>query len=110
MDEQRAQSLAVISHLGGLVPIPWVPILVPLMIWILKGGYSPFVEQQSKEAMNFQISISIYWLVVTILLFFIAPFIWGIFIIMNIFCSIKGAVRTSNGKTYKYPLNLRLIK
>jgi uncharacterized protein len=110
MEESRAQSLAVVSHLGGLVPIPWVPILIPLFIWILKGGYSSFVEQQSKEAMNFQISISIYWLVVTVLLFFVAPLIYIIFIVMNVFCSIKGAVRTSNGKTYKYPLNLRLIK
>ena len=40
MDQSRERNLAMISHMGGLVPIPWVPIIVPFLVWILKGDES----------------------------------------------------------------------
>lgn len=115
MEDARQRNLAMISHLGGLVPVPWVPLIVPFLVWILKGDESEFVNTQAREALNFQLSISIYWSLCIFLLFTIIgiPFAlisFGVFIIVNIVCSLKGAIRTSRGLEYMYPMNLRLIK
>src|SRR5271169_420321 len=108
MDQSRERNLAMISHMGGLVPVPWVPIIVPFLVWISKGDEGVFVNKQAREALNFQLSISIYWslcvfLIFTIIGIPIAFVAFGIFIITNIICSLKGAVRTSKGLEYKYP-------
>lgn len=115
MDQSRERNLATISHLGGLMPIPWVPMIVPFMVWLIKGDDSEFVNKQSREALNFQLSLSIYWSVAFIVLFTIigipiALVAFGVFIIMNIFCSLKGAARTAKGLEYRYPMNLRLVQ
>lgn len=115
MDQSRERNLAVVSHLGGLVPFLLFPILIPFLVWILKGDESPFVNEQSREALNFQISLLIYWVVSVMLIFTIigipiAIVAFIVFVITNVVCSIKGAVRTSKGLTYKYPMNLRLLK
>ena len=105
----------MISHMGGLVPVPWVPIIVPFVVWILKGDESEFVNKQAREALNFQLSLSIYWslcflLVFTIVGIPIAFIAFFVFIITNIVCSLIGATRTSKGLEYRYPMNLRLIQ
>jgi len=115
MDQSRERNLAVVSHLGGLVPFLLFPILIPFLVWILKGDESTFVNEQSREALNFQISLLIYWVVSVMLIFTIigipiAIVAFIVFVITNVICSIKGAVRTSKGLTYKYPMNLRLLK
>jgi uncharacterized Tic20 family protein len=115
MEESKEKILAVVSHLGGLIPCCFLPVVIPFVIWITKGEESPFVNRQAKEALNFQISLSIYfaccWLLVfTILGIPIAFIAFIVFIIMNFICSIIGAVKTSQGSIYNYPLNLRLIK
>ncbi len=115
MEQSRERNLAMISHLGGLVPIPWVPVIVPFLVWILKGDESGFVDAQAREALNFQLSISIYWslcvfLIFTIIGIPIALIAFGVFIITNVVCSLKGAIRTSKGLEYRYPMNLRLIR
>jgi len=115
MEESKGKVLAVISHLGGLVPFCFLPMIIPFLIWISKGEESPFVNRQAKEALNFQISLSIYftccWLLVfTILGIPIAFMAFVLFVILNFFCSIIGAIITSQGIIYNYPMNLRLIK
>ena len=115
MEESKEKVLAVFSHLGGLIPCCFLPIIIPFFVWITKGEESPFVNRQAKEALNFQISLSIYfaccWLLVfTILGIPIAFIAFIVFVITNFVCSIIGAVKTSQKITYNYPMNLRLIK
>lgn len=115
MDQQKAQVWAVISHLGGLLAYAcFLGILIPLTIWLIKGDQDAFVNLQSKEALNFQISFTIYNAIGWILFFTfigipLANIGWFIIWVVNIICSIKGAIWTSRGNTYRYPMNLRLI-
>lgn len=114
METSKERAWAVISHLGGLVFVFLLPILIPLMIWLLKGDASSFLNVQSKEALNFQISLFIYSCIIVFLCFTVigAPFAWLgyiIFAVTNFICSIKGAIWTARGKPYRYPFNLRLI-
>lgn len=115
MEPSKEKIWAVIAHLGGLIPAYLLCVLIPLFVWLLKGEKSAFVNKQSKEALNFQISLFVYesaailvaFTIIGIPITFLALFI---FWLLNIFCSIKGAMRTFKGLEYSYPCNLKLIK
>lgn len=115
MEASKEKMWAVIGHLGGLVPGYFLCGLIPLFVWLLKGEESAFVNKQAKEALNFQISLVIYETIAFLIAFTIIGLpitiiAFAIFWVLNIFCSIKGAVRTFKGLEYSYPWNLRLIK
>ncbi|NJP10312.1 MAG: DUF4870 domain-containing protein [Leptolyngbyaceae cyanobacterium RU_5_1] len=58
-------------HLSSLawivVPIPYAGLLAPLLIWLLKRDLHPFVDEQGKESINFQLSMAIYATVAALL-------------------------------------------
>ena len=65
-----ARMWAMFCHLAGLVGylIPLIGnIVAPLIIWQIKKDELPFVDEQGKEAVNFQISMSLYALIGIIL-------------------------------------------
>lgn len=114
-------NLAVGCHLLGFLifVIPGVGhILGPLVLWLLKRDGHPFVDDQGKEALNFQISFTLWTLIggalATVLLWtVIVPVLVGVALlvlgIVWIVTMILAALRASNGRAYRYPLTLRLI-
>jgi len=66
----ESQTWASICHLSCLagVIIPFGNFLGPLFIWLWKRGLSPLVDDQGKEALNFQISLFAYFWAILILL------------------------------------------
>ena len=86
-------------------------ILGPLIVWLVKKDTMPFVDDQGKESLNFQISMLIYHLVGGVLLFcfFIGVPILIVLSAMNIVLIIVAAVKANSGEAYRYPLTLRLI-
>lgn len=114
-DQAKVNMWAVIAHLGGLVPGYFLCMVIPLLIWLLKGDYDPFVNKQAKEAFNFQLSLFIYESIAMIVAFTIiglplSALAFMLFWFLNFICSIYGAWRTFRGLTYEYPLNLRIVK
>jgi hypothetical protein len=83
----------------------------PLLIWLLKKDLSPSVDQHGKEALNFQISISIYALAASALIVVLIgiPLLIGL-AIFNFIMIIVAAVKCKNGREFRYPLNLHLLK
>jgi len=111
-----ARMWAMICHLGGLGGlIPVVPvigcIIAPLIIWQVKKDEDPFIDEQGKEAVNFQISILIYALVSGLLCFACVGFVLlpAVYIFDLIFLLIA-AVKANDGHHYRYPLTIRFIK
>jgi uncharacterized protein len=101
------KNIATVTHLAGTV-FSFIPALI---VWILKKDDSVFIADQSKEALNFQITVAIAmficgsilsWVLIGIMLI---PMIW----LANIVFCIIAAISTSKGETYRYPLCLRLI-
>jgi len=115
---------ALIAHLsallGGLVTGHWLGIgcfLGPLIIWLVKRDSMPFVDDQAKEALNFNITVAI----VSALLLVLTVLTLGIGLILTIpvgvvvgifwlVCLIIAAIKANEGERYRYPLCLRLIK
>ena len=108
-DEKMWAMLCHLSALAGFI-IPFGNIIAPLIIWILKKEEFPLVDDQGKEALNFQISMTIYFIVGAILILVaigivILP-ILGIFaLIMIVIASIKA----NDGEKYRYPFTIRLV-
>ena len=100
------KNIATVTHLSGTV-FSFIPALI---VWILKKEDSPYIADQAKEALNFQITVLIAQFVAAILAwvligFILIPIIW----IFNVVFCIIAAIASSKGKTYRYPLCLRLI-
>jgi len=100
----------VLALIGAVLPVIG-NILPPLIIWLTKRDGMPFVEVEARESLNFQISVSIYALACTLLMFigigFVLVYILGVvwFILV-----IVAALKVNKGESYRYPLSLRLIK
>ena len=109
-----ARMWAMFCHLAGLggLLIPIVGnIVAPLVIWQIKKDDFPFVGQQGKEAVNFQISMSIYGFVAALLCFVCIgiPLLVAVYVVDVVFLLIA-AVKANNGYHYRYPLTIRFIR
>jgi uncharacterized Tic20 family protein len=108
-DEKTWGMLAHLSALAGFV-IPFGSVLGPLIVWLMKKDEMPFVDDQGKESLNFQITIAI-GIVICIILFvvlvgFVLLPLLGLFALIMI---IMAALEANKGKRYRYPFALRLI-
>jgi uncharacterized Tic20 family protein len=100
----------------GLIFLPFgslvlFTILGPLIIWRTKGQTMPFVAEQAKESLNFQITVFLLGLVFVVLAFVLIGFVllW-LLGVANLILVIIAAIQVSSGKPYRYPFCLRLVK
>ena len=114
--DKDAKMWAMFCHLAGLagfvVPIIISGIIAPLIIWQIKKDDHPFIDENGKEAVNFQISISIYCLISALLIpvFCIGAILLTAVGIFDLVVLIIAAVKANNGESYKYPLCIRFVK
>lgn len=108
-----ARMWAMFCHLGGLagyIGIPFGNVIVPAVIWMLKKDVHPFVDQQGKEALNFQISMTIYGCLAALtLLIMIGIIILPILILAGIVFTIIAGIKANDGVPYRYPFTIRLL-
>jgi uncharacterized protein len=109
-DAKTFGMLCHIAALAGFV-IPLGNILGPLIVWLIKKNEMPFVDDQGKEALNFQITVFIAMLVCIPLCFIVIGipllFVVGI---GSLVLAVMAAIKANDGIAYRYPFALRLIK
>ena len=112
--DKDARLWAMLCHLSALLAftcIPFANLIAPLIIWMVKRETHPFVDDQGKEAVNFQILLSIIGIVIFILSFVgIGIFLGPILGIVLLVFAILAGVKANSGEYYRYPFNWRLIK
>ena len=104
---------ALFAHLSALIGyiIPFGSIIGPLIIWQIKKNEMPFVDDQGKEALNFQITVAIAAIVcIVLMLVLIGILLFWILAIANLVFIVMAAIAANNGQAYRYPVCLRLIK
>jgi uncharacterized Tic20 family protein len=109
-DERMWAMLCHISALAGLI-IPFGNIIGPLVIWMIKREEFPLVADQGKEVLNFNISMTIYFIVAAILIIVLIGIV--LLVILGVFfliMTIVGAVKANEGTQYRYPVTIRFIK
>lgn len=100
------KNIAVITHITGI----FFSIFPGLIVWLLKKDESPYISEQAREALNFQITLLIAYLIAGVLVFVLIGFLLFFLIwLANIVFSIMAAVAASKGENYRYPFSLRLI-
>jgi uncharacterized Tic20 family protein len=110
-----ARMWSMICHIAGLagyvVPIIISSIIAPLVVWQIKKEDDPFIDENGKEAVNFQISVGIYALVSIPLCFVCIGLVTlPAVAIFNLVFLIIAAIKANNGERYRYPLCIRFIK
>ena len=106
------KNLALLCHLltfCGYV-IPFANIVGPLIIFLIKKDQSPFIREHAVEALNFQISLTIYAIISAVLVFvLIGILLLAAVGIVGIVFTIIAAISASEGKIYRYPVTIRLV-
>ncbi len=99
---------AMLAHLSYFLTfVIGISCVAPLVIWLVKRESSAFVEDQAKEALNFQLSAFLATLVLAVTVCGI-PLILVVFI-MSIIYSIQAGMSSNRGELYRYPYTFRLI-
>jgi len=106
------RTFALFEHLSFFAWLVWVPVIVTLILWLVKKGDSPFIDDHGRESINMQLSMLLYSLVGTVLGFLtcgVAWFVAGAILIAAIVFSILGAAAANRGEYYRYPAVIRFL-
>jgi uncharacterized Tic20 family protein len=113
LTEAEDKQWASFAHFGGVLGI-----LPSLIIWLIFKDRGPKTNVEGKEALNFQITVTVLQIILYILgtilaivfigflFYFLAFLVW---VAMVVF-SILGGVKVNGGGSYRYPVSVRLIK
>src|SRR6478735_34301 len=101
------RTMAILSHVLCLV----VWLFAPLVIYLVKKDESSFVAYHAKESLNFQITLFILGVIFCILIVVLI----GIFLLwleglVAAILIIIATIRAADGRLYRYPFSIRLIK
>ena len=86
-------------------------VIGPLVVWQLKKDLHPFVDEQGKEALNFQITYSVAMMVCGLLAWVLIGFPLMLLVgVAALVLTIIAGIKANAGEAYRYPLCWRLIK
>ena len=116
LSEAEDRQWASFAHLGGILGL-----LPSLIIYLVFKDRGPFTRTEAKEALNFQITIAIVLVALTIVSTILTAVTFGLFAalapllylavaVVAIIFSIQGFLKAKDGTTYRYPVAVRLVK
>jgi uncharacterized Tic20 family protein len=96
-----------LGYLGGII----ISFVAPLIVYMIYKDQDVFIKDQSKEALNFQITVLIAYVIASVLSavgigFLLYPLIW----IANVVFCIIGGMAANRGERYRFPFALRFVK
>lgn len=107
MSESDARLWAMLGQLSGIL----LGFIGPLIVMLVFGPRNAFVKKESTEALNFQITVLIGYVIGFVLSLILIGFFLVIAIaIASIIFIIIAAVKNNQGIEYRYPINIRFVK
>src|SRR2546426_2180900 len=108
--ERTWQMLCHLSALAGFIGVPLGNIIGPLVIWLIKKNEVASVDAHAKEAMNFQISMTIYGVAAGLSIFLLVGIVLlPAVLLADLILIVVASVKASNGELFRYPLTIRFI-
>ena len=105
--DKDARTMAMLAHLLGI----FFGFLGPLVIWLIKRADMPMVDRHGKEALNFQITVTIASFLCGLLTFIgIGLVLLFVLLVADAVLVIMAAVKTSRGEAFSYPFTWRLLR
>lgn len=109
--EKMWKLLCHLTALSVFIGIPFGNVIGPLIIWLIKKDEFKSVDIEGKKSLNFQISMTIYILVASLLMFVIIGFILlPVILIGDLILVIIAMVKLNEGVEYNYPFTITFIK
>jgi hypothetical protein len=119
--ERDARLWGMLCHLSALLMLTSVPlahILGPLVVWLIKRGDDPFINEQGRESLNFQLSMTLWAVLAAIVIFLltlvlIGVLLWPLFFlwpVVNVIFVVLASIRANRGESYRYPLTIRFLR
>jgi len=111
---REVRKWAMICHIIALVGLlgNGIGFLVgPLVVWLVKREDHPFIDQQGKEAINFQITAFIALFASALLTLLVVGF--GLLLIVGLAMTIfpiVAAIKANRGEDYRYPISIRFVR
>ena len=110
----------MLGHLSALIGLifPFGNIIAPLVVWQVKKDTMPFAASEAKEALNFNITWSIYLVVLTVVGIVLSIVGIGILLLLAlplagvamVVLAIIAGLKANEGRSYRYPMMmLRLV-
>jgi uncharacterized protein len=139
----QERNWAMASHLTALVAIAGLPfghVLGPLVVYLIKGHESEFVGEHARASLNYQITISIFFIVavivalgimfgilipmsampsdststtagISLVVFWVAFGLGALLVLLaSLIFIVMGTVAASEGRPYTYPLAIRFLR
>lgn len=123
MITQTDKNYSTLTHLSGFVGwvFPFGNIIAPLLLWSAKKNDSSYIDAHGKAAVNFQLSILFYCILLAVLLIPITIFTLGLglvaillaiipALILKIVLIINASLKATNGEFYQYPFTIEFVK
>ena len=109
----EVRQAAMLCHFAAFLGFvfPFGSVVGPLILWQVKREKDGFIDDQGKEALNFQITVAIAWLVCMVLAFAVIGFFLMIALaIATVVLTTIGGIKANKGIAYRYPFTWRLVK
>ena len=109
-EEKQMGLFLHLSQLAGLI-IPLAGLVAPIIIWQTQKDKMPALDAHGKMVTNWIISLLIYGVVSTVLVFvLVGILLWIALGIVSIVFPIVGAIKANNGELWEYPLTIKFLK
>ncbi|MFP5022340.1 DUF4870 domain-containing protein [Pseudonocardia phyllosphaerae] len=114
---ESSRIAAILAHLSApiaaVLSAGFLSLLGPLLVYLIKKD-DPYARQAAAGAFNFNLSFWLLYLISWLLIFTVVGALIGaplliILFVVSLWCHIKGAIRSSNNETYRYPFQLRVL-
>ncbi|MCL9813959.1 DUF4870 domain-containing protein [Natranaeroarchaeum aerophilus] len=108
--EERTWGVVVhaVAFIGFFIPLG--NILGPLVVWAIKKDEGPFVDENGKQAVNFQITWTLLLIGAALsILLLVGLVLFPVLMIAYFILIIIAIIQASNDQVYEYPLTLDLV-
>ncbi|MCJ8168206.1 DUF4870 domain-containing protein [Atopomonas sediminilitoris] len=111
---QEVRQWAMLCHFSAFLWLlaPMIGnVIGPLIVWQIKKDLDPLVDDQGKEALNFQISVSLALIICGMLTVVVIGFpLLAVVSIGALVLTIIAGIKANEGQAYRYPFCFRFIK
>jgi len=100
------RTMAVIAHASGIL----TGFVVPLIIWAIKKDESPFIKHHATEALNFQLTLMIgYVISIALSIVFIGLLLLPFLLLAQFLFPVLALIKANNNEPYRYPISIRMV-